>query len=204
MFISEHRLKIASLRFGKHRIVKNIASLRKVNIAHPYLEHHFNLAFVLFVLFCDQGCLAAYSWLSLRPIRCRWSDDHIRHMLLLLHIQMSARGRERLSTPTSQESEDEKQSCSIWKSHGSTTIARKGDITLTVQVHGQRLAESFHLLHSFSCKIRTYPYLYIPKAKKVGAAFWPNKLAKKVYKWLKNCFKTPSEWEWELDCTRID
>ena len=37
MFFSEHRLKIASLRIGKHRIVKNIASLRKVNIAHPYL-----------------------------------------------------------------------------------------------------------------------------------------------------------------------
>ena len=36
MFLSEHRLKIASLRIGKHRIVKNIASLRKVNIAHPY------------------------------------------------------------------------------------------------------------------------------------------------------------------------
>jgi len=36
MFFSEHRLKIASLRIGKHRIVKNIASLRKVNIAHPY------------------------------------------------------------------------------------------------------------------------------------------------------------------------
>ena len=27
---------IASLRIGKHCIVKNIASLRKVNIAHPY------------------------------------------------------------------------------------------------------------------------------------------------------------------------
>ena len=56
MFFSEHRLKIASLRIGKHPIVKNIASLRKVNIAHPYLEHHFNLAFVClfvcFVLFC--------------------------------------------------------------------------------------------------------------------------------------------------------
>ena len=38
MFFSEHRLKIASLRIGKHRIVKNIASLRKVNIAHPYGE----------------------------------------------------------------------------------------------------------------------------------------------------------------------
>jgi len=37
MFFSEHRLKIASLRIGKHRIVKNIASLRKVNIAHPSL-----------------------------------------------------------------------------------------------------------------------------------------------------------------------
>ena len=36
MFFSEHRLKIASLRIGKHCIVKNIASLRKVNIAHPY------------------------------------------------------------------------------------------------------------------------------------------------------------------------
>ena len=37
MFFSEHRLKMTSLRIGKHRIVKNIASLRKVNIAHPYL-----------------------------------------------------------------------------------------------------------------------------------------------------------------------
>ena len=36
MFFSEHRLKIALLRIGKHCIVKNIASLRKVNIAHPY------------------------------------------------------------------------------------------------------------------------------------------------------------------------
>ena len=35
---SEHRLKMTSLRIGKHRIVKNIASLRKVNIAHPYPE----------------------------------------------------------------------------------------------------------------------------------------------------------------------
>ena len=37
MFFSEHRLKMTSLRIGKHRIVKNIASLRKVNIAHPYI-----------------------------------------------------------------------------------------------------------------------------------------------------------------------
>ena len=37
MFFSEHRLKMTSLRIGKHRIVKNIASLRKVNIAHPYM-----------------------------------------------------------------------------------------------------------------------------------------------------------------------
>ena len=37
MFFSEHRLKMTSLRIGKHRIVKNIASLRKVNIAHPSL-----------------------------------------------------------------------------------------------------------------------------------------------------------------------
>ena len=36
MFFSEHRLKMTSLRIGKHRIVKNIASLRKVNIVHPY------------------------------------------------------------------------------------------------------------------------------------------------------------------------
>ena len=36
MFLSKHRLNIASLRIGKHCIVKNIASLRKVNIAHPY------------------------------------------------------------------------------------------------------------------------------------------------------------------------
>ena len=27
---------IASLRIGKHRLIKNIASLRKVKIAHPY------------------------------------------------------------------------------------------------------------------------------------------------------------------------
>ena len=38
MFFSEHRLKMTSLRIGKHRIVKNIASLRKVNIAHPYVD----------------------------------------------------------------------------------------------------------------------------------------------------------------------
>ena len=37
MFFLKNRLKIASLRIGKHRIVKNIASLRKVNIAHPYM-----------------------------------------------------------------------------------------------------------------------------------------------------------------------
>ena len=37
MFFFKHRLKMTSLRIGKHRIVKNIASLRKVNIAHPYL-----------------------------------------------------------------------------------------------------------------------------------------------------------------------
>ena len=36
MFLSKHRLNIALLRIGKHRIVKNIASLRKVKIAHPY------------------------------------------------------------------------------------------------------------------------------------------------------------------------
>ena len=35
-FFLKNRLKIALLRIGKHRIVKNIASLRKVNIAHPY------------------------------------------------------------------------------------------------------------------------------------------------------------------------
>ena len=36
MFLSKHRLNIASLRIGIHRIVKNIASLRKVKIAHPW------------------------------------------------------------------------------------------------------------------------------------------------------------------------
>ena len=41
MFFSEHRLKMTSLRIGKHRIVKNIASLRKVNNAHPYSERPF-------------------------------------------------------------------------------------------------------------------------------------------------------------------
>ena len=40
MFFLKNRLKIASLRIGKHRIVKNIASLRKVNIAHPYQAVH--------------------------------------------------------------------------------------------------------------------------------------------------------------------
>ena len=35
MFLSKHRLNNASLKIGKHRIVKNIASLRKVNLAHP-------------------------------------------------------------------------------------------------------------------------------------------------------------------------
>ena len=39
MFLSKHCLNIALLRIGKHRIVKNIASLRKVIIAHPYLYH---------------------------------------------------------------------------------------------------------------------------------------------------------------------
>ena len=39
MFLSKHLLNIALLRIGKHRIVKNIASLRKVIIAHPYLYH---------------------------------------------------------------------------------------------------------------------------------------------------------------------
>ena len=38
MFFFKNCLKIASLRIGKHRIVQNIASLRKVNIAHPYLQ----------------------------------------------------------------------------------------------------------------------------------------------------------------------
>ena len=38
MFFLKNRLKIASLRIGKHRIVKNIAWLRKVNIAHPYMD----------------------------------------------------------------------------------------------------------------------------------------------------------------------
>ena len=38
MFFSKHRLKMTLLRIGKHRILKNIASLRKVNIAHPYRE----------------------------------------------------------------------------------------------------------------------------------------------------------------------
>ena len=37
MFLSKHCLNIASLRIGKHRIIKNIASLRKADIAHPYL-----------------------------------------------------------------------------------------------------------------------------------------------------------------------
>ena len=48
MFFSEHRLKIASLRIGKHRIVKNIASLRKVNIAHPYLYQRVSSVGLLF------------------------------------------------------------------------------------------------------------------------------------------------------------
>ena len=34
--LSKHHLNIASLRIGKHRIIKNIAPLRKVNIAQPY------------------------------------------------------------------------------------------------------------------------------------------------------------------------
>ena len=36
MFLSEHRLNIPSLRNGKHPIVKNIPSLRKVKIPQPY------------------------------------------------------------------------------------------------------------------------------------------------------------------------
>ena len=35
MFLSEHRLNIPSLRNGKHPIVKNIPSLRKVKIPSP-------------------------------------------------------------------------------------------------------------------------------------------------------------------------
>ena len=61
MFFSEHRLKIASLRIGKHRIVKNIASLRKVNIAHPYtnlVEHNFWLQVKILNFAAD------YSWLT--------------------------------------------------------------------------------------------------------------------------------------------
>ena len=38
MFFFKNCLKIESLRIGKHRIVKNIAWLRKVNIAHPYMD----------------------------------------------------------------------------------------------------------------------------------------------------------------------
>ena len=38
MFLSEHRLNIPSLRIGKHRIVKNIPSLRKVKIPQPYIK----------------------------------------------------------------------------------------------------------------------------------------------------------------------
>ena len=35
MLCQKHWRKIVSLRIGKHHIVKNIALLRKVNIAHP-------------------------------------------------------------------------------------------------------------------------------------------------------------------------
>ena len=38
MFLSEHRLNIPSLRNGKHPIVKNIPSLRKVKIPQPYIK----------------------------------------------------------------------------------------------------------------------------------------------------------------------
>ena len=38
MFLSKHRLNMALLRIGKRRIVENIASLRKVNITHPYSQ----------------------------------------------------------------------------------------------------------------------------------------------------------------------
>ena len=47
MFFFKHRLKITLLRIGKHRIVKNIASLRKVNIAHPYVHLLGNLGHLL-------------------------------------------------------------------------------------------------------------------------------------------------------------
>ena len=50
MFFFKHRLKMTLLRIGKHRIVKNIASLRKVNIAHPYTESVNNLSAHLLVL----------------------------------------------------------------------------------------------------------------------------------------------------------
>ena len=38
MFLSEHRLNNSLLRIGKHRIVKNIPSLRKVKIPQPYCQ----------------------------------------------------------------------------------------------------------------------------------------------------------------------
>ena len=60
MFFLKNRLKIASLRIGKHRIVKNIALLRKVNIAHPYQEvPHFLLRKIV---------LSKHSF-DLRPLR---------------------------------------------------------------------------------------------------------------------------------------
>ena len=58
MFFSEHRLKIASLRIGKHRIVKNIASLRKVNIAHPYLFPGLYFLEKLFKFDLTKHCMA--------------------------------------------------------------------------------------------------------------------------------------------------
>ena len=56
MFLSKHRLNIASLRIGKHRIVKNIALLRKVKIAHPYRDEGYGSCFKMQVkLNCDHN-----------------------------------------------------------------------------------------------------------------------------------------------------
>ena len=78
MFSFKNRLKIASLRIGKHRIVKNIASLRKVNIAHPYLHSHSqriktqNIWFE-FVYFGSDSIIRLYNCSS--PGH-RWPADH--------------------------------------------------------------------------------------------------------------------------------
>ena len=67
MFLSEHRLNIPSLRIGKHRIVKNIPSLRKVKKTQPYRAYMAKLL--------DSNCRSSYTRTSSAPA---WSGP-MRH-----------------------------------------------------------------------------------------------------------------------------